>query len=67
MKKFGFAINDSASGHGIGRDFHRSPWILHHSKVSVVKQIMLALTSKFSENDEPGVMMPGHCFTIEVR
>ena len=35
------------TGHGIGREFHRPPWIFH------------------TLNEEPGVMQPGHCFTIE--
>ncbi|GBE80240.1 Methionine aminopeptidase 1 [Sparassis crispa] len=42
-----FSVNTQFTGHGIGEDFHRRPWILHHL------------------NDEPGVMLPGHCFTIE--
>lgn len=25
------------------------------------------LNDKFSGNEEPGTMMPGHCFTIEVN
>ncbi|OBZ70305.1 Methionine aminopeptidase 1B, chloroplastic [Grifola frondosa] len=44
---WGFSISPQFTGHGIGEDFHRPPWILHH------------------RNDEPGVMMPGDCFTIE--
>ncbi|TFK46961.1 Creatinase/aminopeptidase [Heliocybe sulcata] len=40
-------INTQFTGHGIGRVFHRPPWIMHHL------------------NDEPGIMRPGHCFTIE--
>jgi len=43
----GCSVNESCTGHGIGTEFHRTPWILHH------------------KNDEPGVMKPGHCFTIE--
>lgn len=35
------------TGHGVGREFHMKPWIMHY------------------ENDEPGKMKPGHCFTIE--
>ncbi|KAI0920822.1 hypothetical protein AcW1_005011 [Taiwanofungus camphoratus] len=42
-----FCVSTQFTGHGIGGDFHRRPWILHHL------------------NDEPGVMLPGHCFTIE--
>ncbi|KAG7097552.1 hypothetical protein E1B28_004890 [Marasmius oreades] len=42
-----FCISQQFTGHGIGTEFHRPPWIWHHL------------------NDEPGVMQPGHCFTIE--
>ncbi|KAI0068523.1 Creatinase/aminopeptidase [Artomyces pyxidatus] len=45
--KRGYSVSSEFSGHGIGKVFHRSPWILHH------------------RNDEPGIMLPGHCFTIE--
>ncbi|KZT60768.1 methionine aminopeptidase [Calocera cornea HHB12733] len=44
----GLSVSRQFSGHGIGRVFHRSPWILHHDN-----------------DEEPGVMIPGHCFTIE--
>ncbi|KAH9833835.1 methionine aminopeptidase [Rhodofomes roseus] len=42
-----YSVSTQFTGHGIGEDFHKSPWILHHL------------------NDNPGVMRPGHCFTIE--
>ncbi|THU85496.1 methionyl aminopeptidase [Dendrothele bispora CBS 962.96] len=42
-----FCVSPEFNGHGIGKEFHRQPWILHHL------------------NDEPGIMEPGHCFTIE--
>ncbi|CAE6421138.1 unnamed protein product [Rhizoctonia solani] len=42
-----FVVSPHFTGHGIGRDFHRPPWIVH------------------SVNEEPGVMKPGHCFTVE--
>lgn len=42
-----FCVSTQFTGHGIGGDFHRPPWILHHL------------------NDEPDVMQPGDCFTIE--
>ncbi|OCH94501.1 methionine aminopeptidase [Obba rivulosa] len=42
-----YCVSPQFTGHGIGEDFHRIPWILHHM------------------NDEPGVMLPGDCFTIE--
>ncbi|KAI0751169.1 methionine aminopeptidase [Daedaleopsis nitida] len=42
-----FCVSPMFTGHGIGREFHRRPWIYH------------TLT------DEPGVMEPGDCFTIE--
>ncbi|KAF9235584.1 methionine aminopeptidase [Melanogaster broomeanus] len=42
-----YSVCTAFAGHGIGRAFHRPPWIYH------------------SLNEEPGVMLPGHCFTIE--
>ncbi|EUC57803.1 methionine aminopeptidase 1D [Rhizoctonia solani AG-3 Rhs1AP] len=42
-----YAVSPHFTGHGIGRDFHRPPWIVH------------------TVNEEPGIMKPGHCFTIE--
>ncbi|KIJ13299.1 hypothetical protein PAXINDRAFT_170584 [Paxillus involutus ATCC 200175] len=42
-----YSVCTSFSGHGIGRVFHRPPWIYH------------------SLNEEPEMMLPGHCFTIE--
>ncbi|RDX55328.1 methionine aminopeptidase [Lentinus brumalis] len=42
-----FSVVPMFSGHGIGREFHRQPWIYH------------------AVNDEPGVMEPGDCFTVE--
>ncbi|KAI0758187.1 peptidase M24, structural domain-containing protein [Fomes fomentarius] len=42
-----YSVCPMFTGHGIGREFHRQPWIIHNL------------------NDEPGVMEPGDCFTIE--
>ncbi|KAL5636885.1 hypothetical protein ACGC1H_000758 [Rhizoctonia solani] len=42
-----YSVSPHFTGHGIGRDFHRPPWIVH------------------TVNEEPGIMKPGHCFTIE--
>jgi methionyl aminopeptidase len=42
-----YSISSQFTGHGIGRAFHRAPWIIH------------------TPNEEPGVMRPGDCFTIE--
>ncbi|PCH40741.1 methionyl aminopeptidase [Wolfiporia cocos MD-104 SS10] len=47
IKHRDFSVSTQFTGHGIGEDFHRPPWILHHP------------------NEEPGLMSPGHCFTIE--
>ncbi|CAE6523395.1 unnamed protein product [Rhizoctonia solani] len=43
-----YVVSPHFTGHGIGSDFHRPPWIVH------------------TVNEEPGIMKPGHCFTIEV-
>ncbi|KAK7696063.1 hypothetical protein QCA50_000705 [Cerrena zonata] len=42
-----WSVSPQFTGHGIGRLFHRPPWVLHDL------------------NEEPEVMLPGHCFTIE--
>ncbi|KAJ6520405.1 methionyl aminopeptidase [Mycena sanguinolenta] len=42
-----FSVSPHFTGHGIGTEFHRKPWIYHN------------------DNDEPEIMRPGHCFTIE--
>ncbi|KAF8626713.1 hypothetical protein AX17_006480 [Amanita inopinata Kibby_2008] len=42
-----YSVSSQFTGHGIGTEFHKPPWILHDL------------------NDEPGVMQPGDCFTIE--
>ena len=62
----GYSVNSQLTGHGIGRVFHRPPWILHHSLFCNSFR-KISLLSALSENDEPGVMLPGHVFTIEVR
>ena len=28
----GYSVSSQFTGHGIGKVFHRSPWILHHRK-----------------------------------
>ncbi|KAG8741342.1 hypothetical protein FRC10_002959 [Ceratobasidium sp. 414] len=55
-KEFGYpyVVSGQFTGHGIGREFHRPPWIAH-----------TRMSTLYAENDEPGVMKPGHCFTIE--
>ncbi|CAE6343286.1 unnamed protein product [Rhizoctonia solani] len=42
-----YVVSPHFTGHGIGKDFHRPPWIVH------------------TVNEEPGIMKPGHCFTVE--
>ncbi|KAJ7595214.1 peptidase M24, structural domain-containing protein, partial [Mycena floridula] len=42
-----YSSSQEFMGHGIGKVFHREPWIIHHL------------------NDEPGIMAPGDCFTVE--
>ncbi|RSH87296.1 hypothetical protein EHS25_003205 [Saitozyma podzolica] len=53
-KRHGFSVNSQFSGHGIGRNFHQKPWILHNRKLLCLPGLV-----------EPEVMLPGHCFTIE--
>jgi len=35
-EKYKFSVNEQFTGHGIGRNFHQPPWILHYSKSLVV-------------------------------
>lgn len=61
-----YSVSSQFTGHGIGDVFHRPPWILHHCKArsySLDKPLILRFGLV---NDEPGVMHPGDCFTIEV-
>lgn len=52
--------------HGIGQRFHTAPWILHHGTLVLTSSSIVADSDLVSSvNDEPGVMRPGHCFTIE--
>ena len=53
------------TGHGIGRDFHMKPWIIHYGNSFYNRHHCDQLTPK-QDNNEPGEMKPGHCFTIEV-
>lgn len=64
-----FSVSSQFTGHGIGTRFHRPPWILHHrtlpcplSQLSYLKFTRTLM----SVNEEPGIMKPGDCFTIEV-
>jgi methionyl aminopeptidase len=59
-----FCVSSQFSGHGIGTVFHRPPWILHHCKLFHLCRY--SRVQRQLVNDEPGVMLPGHCFTIEV-
>jgi methionyl aminopeptidase len=62
-----FSISPQFTGHGIGTVFHRPPWILHHRTFQSPVFLGCWLPILVLVNDEPGVMMPGNCFTIEVR
>lgn len=61
-----YSVSTQFTGHGIGRDFHCPPWILHHCQCFQLVASKL-VTEETSVNDDPGVMQPGHCFTIEVN
>jgi len=63
-----YSVSSQFCGHGIGTFFHTRPWIFHHSKItSSYSPVSRQRTTFISvENDEPGIMKPGHCFTIEV-
>lgn len=53
------------AGHGIGTVFHRPPWIYHTRKSMFCSRVDGIIDVCFAVNEEPGVMLPGHCFTIE--
>jgi len=63
-----YSVSSQFCGHGIGTFFHTRPWIFHHSKIASPHSPVSRRIETFIsvENDEPGVMKPGHCFTIEV-
>lgn len=64
--KHGFSVNTQLSGHGIGRDFHREPWILHHSERLSSKTVgLFGCPNDCEENSDTEIMKPGDCFTIE--
>jgi hypothetical protein len=46
--------------------FHCSPWILHHRTCNFLMNDQTRYLFIIVVNDEPGIMEPGHCFTIEV-
>jgi methionyl aminopeptidase len=66
-RSHGMSVSSQFTGHGIGRVFHRAPWILHHSMGLSHAIISSIFNHYITENDEPGTMRPGHCFTIEVN
>jgi methionyl aminopeptidase len=55
------------AGHGIGTVFHRPPWIYHTRKSTFCSCVKDFFEIFFAVNEEPGVMLPGHCFTIEAN
>lgn len=46
-----FTIVEEFCGHGIGREFHEEPQVLHYSK--------------FSDSNSKIILQPGMCFTVE--
>ena len=116
VKSRKLSVSGQFTGHGIGKVFHRPPWILHISEPDLnqlptlhsrgflayfnnvnimgrrrqIKPSRSVSTSRVlsiwllnfapcfrdilgyvldqcqAENEEPGIMLPGHCFTIEV-
>ena len=68
-----YSVSSAFTGHGIGQDFHRQPWIHHVCEWDQVESFpcRVVLTAcnaiRGVVNDEPEVMQPGDCFTIEVR
>ena len=58
-----YSVCNALSGHGIGRVFHQPPWI-YHTRMTLV--LLVSISNSLTVNEEPGMMRPGHCFTIEV-
>ncbi len=67
IKGFDVSISPQFTGHGIGSVFHHPPWIIHDGKTNLIQRPVPAPDPYILVNDEPGVMAPGHCFTIEVH
>lgn len=43
-QKHGFSVNTQFTGHGIGRNFHLPPWILHARKLAYHQRTDESLT-----------------------
>jgi methionyl aminopeptidase len=68
IRQRGYSVSSQFTGHGIGTTFHKPPQILHDRELRSVSPSKKACFFIFKAvNDEPGVMQPGDCFTIEVR
>jgi len=62
-----YSVCNALSGHGIGRVFHQRPWIYHTRIPPPSSHLQFSISDSFlTVNEEPGMMRPGHCFTIEV-
>lgn len=40
VAQHGYSVNQQFTGHGIGKVFHRPPWILHHSKYKSLSTLL---------------------------
>jgi methionyl aminopeptidase len=68
IRERGYSVSTQFTGHGIGTTFHKPPQILHDCELrSVLSSKKACLFIFKAVNDEPGVMQPGDCFTIEVH
>jgi methionyl aminopeptidase len=61
-----YSVCPAFAGHGIGTVFHRPPWIQHTCESNFSPCYGYFPDIRLTVNEEPGVMLPGHCFTIEV-
>ena len=64
----GYVVCPAFSGHGIGRVFHQLPWVYHDGANLSCLALFAAYIAYTCAlvNDEPEIMKPGQCFTIEV-
>lgn len=49
-ERYKFSVNEQFTGHGIGRNFHQPPWILHYSTSSTRSSIKV---------DKKGILKKG--------
>ncbi|BFZ60105.1 hypothetical protein YB2330_001127 [Saitoella coloradoensis] len=65
-EEYGYEINSALCGHGIGREYHQNPLIIHCGRppfALLCRNLIIKLLS--ANNKSNDVMLPGVIFTIE--